>query len=169
MRLLVLTAVALALASAASAQTQTPTAAPAATPAPPPPAIGAPLSLEQARPVLAAAIAEARRQGFQMAVAIVEPDGSLVAFERIDGVQYGSIEVSQAKARSAALFRRPTLAFSQGVAAGRVQILGLPGAIAIEGGVPLVLNGRLVGAIGVSGGSSEQDGQVAAVGAAALR
>lgn len=155
----------LAIATTAAAQT----AAPPAPPAPPPPAIGAPLSLEQARPVLDAVLAEARRRGFQMAVAVVEPDGNLVAFARMDGVQYGSIEVSQAKARAAALFRRPTLAFSQAVAQGRIQTLSLPGVIAVEGGVPLVLNGRLVGAIGVSGGSSEQDGQVAAVGASALR
>lgn len=135
----------------------------------PMPAVGAPLSLEQARPVVAAALAEARRQGWTVAVAVVEPGGSLVAFERMDGVQYASQQVAQDKARSAALYRRPTLAFSDSVAQGRLGVVTLSGAVAIEGGVPLVLAGRLVGAVGVSGATSQQDGVVAAAGAAALR
>ncbi len=162
----VVLATALLLAAApAFAQTPVPPA-PVSAPAPP---VGTPLSLEQARAVLAAALAEARRQGWTVAVAVVEPGGSLVAFERMDGVQYASQQVAQDKARSAALYRRPTLAFSESVAQGRLGVLTLAGAVAIEGGVPLVVDGRLVGAIGVSGASSQQDGVVAAAGAAALR
>lgn len=174
MRRLAFAAALLLAASAAHAQApaQSPPAPPAPTAAPAPaplPPLGQPLSLDQARAVVAAALADARARGFTMAVAAVEPNGSLVAFERMDGTQYASIEVAEGKARSSALYRRPTLAFFQSVAAGRVQSLSLPDVVAIEGGVPLVLNGRLVGAIGVSGGTSEQDGVVAAAGVAALR
>lgn len=169
MRPILLAAAVLLAAGAAHAQAPAqPAPATAAAPAPLP-AVGQALSLEQARAVLAAAMADARARGFTMAVAIVEPNGSLVAFERMDGTQYASMEVAQAKARSSALYRRSTLAFFQSVASGRVQSLSLPDVVAIEGGVPLVLNGRLVGAIGVSGGSAEQDGVVAAAGVAALR
>ncbi|MEO8115361.1 MAG: heme-binding protein [Phenylobacterium sp.] len=122
---------------------------------------GAPISLAQAQRIVAAAEAEARRLNFRMAFAVVEPDGELVAFERIDGTQYGSIEVAQAKARSAARFRRATKVFADQVAGGATGALSLPGVIAIEGGVPIVEGGRMVGALGVSGGTSVQDGQVA--------
>lgn len=132
------------------------------------PAYGAPVSLEQARTAVAAARAEATRRNFTLAFAVVEPSGSLVLFERMDGIQYGSVQVAQDKARSAALFRRPTKAFAEAVTAGRVGVLGLEGAVAVEGGVPLLSGGRIIGALGVSGASSEQDGQVAQAGAAAL-
>ena len=124
---------------------------------------GPAVTLEQARGIVAAGRAEAQRQKFMMAFAVVDPSGDLVAFEKIDGTQTGSIEVAQDKARSAAAFRRPTKAFSDAVASGRVAILTLKGAVAIEGGVPIVSGGRVIGALGVSGGTSEQDGQVAAV------
>lgn len=159
----------LALALAAAPLTALAQPAPAPPPAAPAPPIGAPLTQTQARAVMDAAVAEARRQSWAVAIAIVEPSGALVAFERMDGVQYGSLQVAQDKARSAALFRRPTLAFSQAVAAGRMGVLSLSGAVAVEGGIPLVVGGRLVGAIGVSGVTSEQDGQIAVAGAAALR
>jgi uncharacterized protein GlcG (DUF336 family) len=149
-------AAALSLAAAASAQT---------VPGP----YGPPVGLDQARGVVAAAEAEARRQGFTMAFAVVDPSGQLVAFARMDGVQTGSITVAQDKARSAALYRRPSKAFADAVAAGKLGVLGLHGAVAVEGGVPLVAEGRVIGALGVSGGSSEQDGQVAGVGVAAVR
>ena len=154
------------IACASGAAAQTPAASP---PVAPRPSVGAPLKLSQAQVVAAAALAEAQRQGFTMAVAVVEPDGSLVAFNRLDGTQYASIAVAQDKARSAALYRQTTLSFSEAVAGGRVQVLSLRDAVAIEGGVPLVLNGKLIGAVGVSGGSSKEDGVVAAAGAAALR
>ena len=130
---------------------------------------GPPVTLAQAERVMDAARAEAARRSFTMSFAVVDPAGELVSFERMDGTQNGSTEVAHAKARSAARFRRPTKAFSDAVAGGRTAILTLPGAIAIEGGVPIVAGGRVIGALGVSGGSSEEDGQVAAVGLAVLR
>lgn len=144
----------------------------ATAPAPAPvalPIVGTPLTLAQARRVLDAAMAEADRRGYRMAIAVVEPDGSLIAFARREGVQYASIDVALAKARSAALYRRATLVFSQALNAGRTQLLSLPHVVAVEGGVPLIAGDRVVGAIGVSGGTSEEDGVVAEVGIAALR
>jgi uncharacterized protein GlcG (DUF336 family) len=129
---------------------------------------GAPIALEQARQVVAGARRAAGERRFTMAFAIVEPGGQLVLFEKMDGTQYGSELVAQEKARSAALFKRPTKAFSDAVAAGRVAILSLSGALPIEGGVPIVVQGRIVGALGVSGGTSEQDGEIAAAGLAEL-
>jgi glc operon protein GlcG len=151
----------LAMAAAAPTAGGQPAApAPVAAPAPAP-GYGAPVTLDRAKRLVAAAEAEARRHDFLMAFAIVEPSGALVAFERMDGVQYGSLEVAQAKARSAALFRRPSKAFADTVSQGKVGVMTLPGAVAVEGGIPIVVDGKIVGAIGVSGGSSEQDGAVA--------
>ncbi len=155
-----LVAMAAAVTLGASASAQTPPA--------PAPGYGPPVTLEEAKRIVAAAQAEARRQGFTMAFAVVEPSGSLVAFERMDGVQYGSIEVAQEKARTAALFRRPSKAFGDSLAAGRMGVLSFPGVVAVEGGVPILRDGHIVGAIGASGGSSEQDGEVAAAGASAI-
>jgi glc operon protein GlcG len=171
MRRLLSAAAVVAALAVASVSVAEPAAALAPTPAAaaPAPGYGAPVSLERAKRIVAAAEAEARRQGYLMAFAVVEPSGSLVAFARMDGTQYGSIEVSQAKARSAALFRRPSKAFSDSVAAGHVGVLALQGAIPVEGGIPIVVDGRIVGAVGVSGGSSDQDGAVAAAALAATR
>ena len=130
---------------------------------------GPPVTLAQAERVIDAARAEAARRGFTMSFAVVDPAGELVSFGKMDGTQNASTAVAQAKARSAAGFRRPTKAFSDAVAAGRTAILTLPGAIAIEGGVPIQAGGRVIGALGVSGGSSEEDGQIAAARLAALR
>lgn len=135
----------------------------------PPPPYGPPINIEAAKRVAAAAIAEARRNNFTMAIAVVDSGGQLVYFERQDNTQIGSIDVAIGKARSSNNFRRPTKAFEDGVAGGRNAILGLQGAVPIEGGVLLLADGRIVGAIGVSGGTAPQDGQVAAVGAAALQ
>ena len=123
---------------------------------------GTPVSLEQARQIVTTARQAAGARDFTMAFAVVEPSGQLVLFEKMDGTQYGSVVVAQEKARSAAFFKRPTKALSDAVAAGRVAVLGLPGAVPIEGGVPIVLNGRILGALGISGGTSEQDGEIAA-------
>lgn len=158
--LITLSGAALLCALPALAQTP-PAAAPAATPAPLPPYAAAPVDLALAKKLVAAAEAEARRNGWTMAFAVVEPSGALVAFEKMDGTQYGSIEVAQAKARTAARFRRPSKAFADQVADGRLGVMSLDGVVAIEGGVPIVVDGKIVGAIGVSGGSSAQDGQVA--------
>lgn len=134
------------------------------------PQYGTPVNHEQARKVLAAAVAESRKMGLPMAVAIVDNAGQLVAFERMDNTQTGSIGVSQDKAASAAMYRRPTKVFQDVLAAGGVglRVLTLRGANAVEGGLPLMMDGKIVGAIGVSGGTSEQDGVVAKAGSDAL-
>ena len=131
------------------------------------PAIG----IEAAKKAATAALAEAGRNEWRMAAAVVDPGGHLVYFEKMDGTQTGSVAVSIAKARSAALFLRPTKAFQEMLAAGgdSLRVLGLEGAVPVEGGVPVVVEGRTVGAIGLSGGSSAQDGQCARAGADAVK
>jgi glc operon protein GlcG len=118
---------------------------------------------------IAAAAAEARRQGWAVSIAVVDPAGELVAFLRMDGAAQSSVDVSRAKARTAARFRRPTRAFDSTLTAGRLAILGLEGATPVEGGVPIVINGEVVGAVGVSGVTSAQDAQVARAGAGAVQ
>ena len=132
----------------------------------PAPQYGVNVSHEQARKAIAAAVADARKQNLPMAIAVVDTAGQLVAFERMDSTQTGSIGVAQDKAVSAALFRRPTKVFQDALAAGGagLRILTLRGASAIEGGIPLTVDGKVIGAIGVSGGSAEQDGVVAKAG-----
>ena len=127
------------------------------------PQYGANVTHEQARKALAAAIADARKQNLPMAVAVVDTAGQLVAFERMDNTQTASTAIAQDKATSAAMYRRPTKAFQDVLAAGGVglRVLTLRGANTVEGGVPIVIDGKIVGAIGVSGGTSEQDGVVA--------
>lgn len=129
------------------------------------------IALGNAKEAAAAAIAVARKNTWTMAVAIVDTGGHLVYFEKMDGTQTGSVNVAIEKARTAALFKRPTKTFQDTVAAGGegLRMLGLPGVVPVEGGVPLVMNGAIVGAIGVSGGTSAQDGQSAGAGAAALK
>lgn len=136
----------------------------------PAPSYGPSVNNEQAHKVVNAAIAEARRQGFTMAVAVVDTAGQLVMYEKIDNTQTGSVAVSQDKAVSAALYKRPTKAFQDAVAGGGagLRVMTLRGAVAVEGGLPLVLDGKIIGAVGVSGGSSDQDGVVAKAGADAL-
>ena len=131
---------------------------------------GTSLNVETAKKVAAPAIAEARKNGWTMAVAIVDIAGDLVYFERMDDTQVGSVDVAIAKARSAARFKRATKVFQDGVAAGGegLRILALQGAVPVEGGLPLVSGGKVVGAIGMSGGTSAQDGQAASAGAAVL-
>jgi uncharacterized protein GlcG (DUF336 family) len=126
------------------------------------------LSLAAARVVAAAAERAAHEGGFTMCIAILDDGGNLVLFQRMDGTQIGSVDVSIAKGRSAISFRRPTRVFEDRVSGGWLPMLGLPGAVPVEGGVPLVFAGQMVGAIGVSGGTSAQDGQVAAAGVEAL-
>lgn len=123
---------------------------------------GGPITLEQAKTIVSAAEQSAQSRNLTMAFAVVEPSGELVLFHKMDGTQYGSDLVAREKARTAARFKRSTKVFSDTVAGGRNAVLVLPGVIAIEGGTPIFINGRIVGAIGVSGGSSEQDGEVAA-------
>jgi glc operon protein GlcG len=126
------------------------------------------LTLEVAKEMSAAAEAEAVRNNWNVVIAIVDDGGRLMHLVRRDGTQYGSIEVAQDKARTAIAFRRPTKAFEDAIAGGRNAILGLGGATPVEGGVPIVVDGEMIGAIGVSGATSSQDAQVAAAGVAAL-
>ena len=137
-----------------------------AQPVPQVPQYGPNVTHEQARKAVAAAVADARKQNLPMAIAVVDTAGQLVAFERMDNTQTGSIAVSQDKAATAAMFRRPSKVFQDALAAGGVglRLLTLRGAIAVEGGIPLTVDGKIIGAIGVSGGSSEQDGVVAKAG-----
>jgi glc operon protein GlcG len=132
---------------------------------------GAPISLEDAKKAAAPALAEAAKNHWAMAVAIVDPSGNLVYYEKMDATQIGSANVAIDKARSAALFKRPTKTYQDALAAGGdgMRILRLQGAVPIEGGVPLLVDGKIAGAIGVSGGTAAQDGQCANAGASALK
>jgi uncharacterized protein GlcG (DUF336 family) len=120
------------------------------------------LTLEAAKKLAAAAEAEAAKNKWTMAIAIVDDGGNLIYLAKMDGTQIGSIDVAQKKARTAIRFKRPTKVFEEAVLKdGRSVIMTLPDAIAIEGGVPLVVDGVPIGAIGVSGGTSAQDGVAA--------
>lgn len=132
---------------------------------------GTSITADAAKKVAAPALAEARKNQWAMAVAIVDTHGELVYFERMDETQVGSVDIAIAKARSAARFKRATKTFQDALAAGGegLRILGLDGAVPVDGGLPLVVGGKVVGAIGMSGGTSVQDGQAAAAGAAALK
>ncbi len=135
------------------------------------PQYGPPISVENAKKVAAAAIAEARKNSFNMALAVVDPAGNLVYFERMDTVQYGRIAIAQDKARAAAVFRRSTKSVYDEVEKGGagLRYLSLRGFVASEGGELLMQDGKVVGAIGMSGGSGAQDGQCSRAGVAALK
>jgi uncharacterized protein GlcG (DUF336 family) len=128
---------------------------------------GLPITLENARKAAAPALAEAAKNNWNVAVAIVDPAGNLVYYEKMDNTQLGSANIAIDKARSAALFKRPTKAFQDALAAGgdSVRLLRLQGVVPVEGGIPLVMDGKIVGAIGVSGATSAQDAQCAKAGA----
>ena len=149
-------------------------AAPAGAQAPAPPpqvAYGPPISLEQAKKVMAAAEAEARKNNWNVVISVIDSGGHLVAMQRLDGTQLGSIEVARQKAYSAVLFRRPSKVFEDGVSQGGInlRILKLDGASPLEGGIPIMVDGKIVGAVGVSGVTSAQDGQIARAGADAMK
>ena len=129
------------------------------------------INIETAKKIAAPAMAEARKNNWNMAIAIVDIAGDLVYCEKMDDTQIGSTGVAISKARSAARFKRPTKAFQDALAAGGegLRILALDGAIPVEGGIPLVAGGKIVGAIGASGGTSQQDGVVAQAGASTLK
>jgi uncharacterized protein GlcG (DUF336 family) len=154
-----------ALALTVAAFGQAPPAAPANVP------YGIPVAADAAKKIAAAAIAEARKNNWAMAVAVVDTGGYLVYFERMQDTQLGSVEVAIDKAKSAALFRRPTKAFQDTLAGGGegLRILSLRGAVPVEGGIPIIVDGKLIGAVGASGGSSDQDGRTAQAGAAAMK
>jgi uncharacterized protein GlcG (DUF336 family) len=125
------------------------------------------LSLDDAKRVAAAAEAEAKRNGWYVVIAIVDDGGHLLYLQR-EKVQLGSIEVAITKAKVALMFRRPTKFWEETVASGRYGYLSMPGMLPVEGGVPLIHKGEIVGAIGVSGVKSNEDGQIAQAGADAL-
>jgi len=128
---------------------------------------GPPIGAAAAKRIAAATVAEACKHGWTMAVAIVDPNGDLVYFEKMDATQIGSVRVSIAKARSAALYKRATKVFEDALAAGGegLRVLGLDGAVPVEGGLPLLADGKIIGAIGVSGGTAQEDGVAAQAGA----
>ena len=154
--------VAVMLVAAASASAQAP---------PPPPAYGLPISFEQAKKVMAGAEAEAKKNNWPVVITIVDSGGNLVMLSRLDNAQWGSIEVAKDKARSAVAFRRPTKVFQDLIAQGgaNLRLLNLSGASMLEGGIPIVIEGKVVGAVGVSGVTSQQDAQIGQAGIDTLK
>jgi glc operon protein GlcG len=151
--------------AAAASSAQTPVA-----PAPPQTPYGNPITLDQAKKIMAGAEAEARKNSWNMAIAILDSGGNLVMLHRLDGTQFGSIEVAREKAYSAVAFRRPTKVFQDLVGQGgpNLRLLRLTGASPLEGGIPIIADGKVIGGVGASGGTSEQDAQVARAGLEAM-
>jgi glc operon protein GlcG len=129
---------------------------------------GAPISLEKAQAAVMAAVAEANKRGWQLNVAVVDSGGSLVNFARMDGAQLASIAISEHKARAAARYRRPTKIFEEAVQKGFNYIATLDDIVASRGGIPLIEDGKIIGAIGCSGGTGSQDEVVCMAGAATI-
>lgn len=135
------------------------------------PAYGPSITLEQAKKVVAGAEAEARKNNWPVVIAILDSGGNIVLLQRLDNTQFGSVEVARQKAWSAVAYRRPSKVWQDVVAGGGagLRILKLEGAAPLEGGLPILVDGRIVGAIGVSGVTGEQDGQIAKAGVDALK
>ncbi len=130
---------------------------------------GPPISLEQAQAVVQAAVAEAKKRNWKMNVAVADSGGNLVAFQRMDGAMLASIQIAQHKARAAATFRRPTKVFEDGINLMHLNyLLAFDGVIASRGGIPLIEQGKIIGAIGTSGGTDSQDEVVSNAGAAII-
>jgi glc operon protein GlcG len=131
---------------------------------------GAPLTLDQAKRIVAGAEAEAAKNSWNVVIAILDPGGHLVLLHRMDNTQFGSVEVARAKAYSAVAFRRPTKTFMDNLAQGgeNLRILALEGATPVEGGIPIIVDGAIIGGIGVSGVTSAQDAQIGQAGIDAL-
>ena len=157
-----LAVLALGVAGSAVAQTTPPPAPPAA------PYSSHIVTLAEAKTVAAAAEAEARKNGWTMVITVVEPNTALVLAQKMDGAQYGSNDVARKKAETSANFRRPSSYFQEAVKSGTLNSI-FTGAMALEGGELLLVDGKIIGAIGVSGGSAAQDGIVARAGAAVLK
>jgi glc operon protein GlcG len=130
---------------------------------------GPPISLERAQAVIGAAVAETKKRDWKMNFAVVDSGGNLVAFARMDGAQLASVAISEHKARTAATYRRETKAFESGIQGGNNYLVTLDGLIGSRGGIPLVENGKLIGAIGASGGTGSQDEVCAKAGAALVK
>jgi len=133
------------------------------------PPYGNPITVDQAKKIAAGALAESKKNSWRMAISIVDNHGFPVYFERMEDTQTASIQIALDKAKTAAMFRRPSKAFEDGIAKGRVALLGLSGATPIEGGLPIMVDGRVIGGIGVSGMNSDQDAQAAQAGLNALK
>ena len=144
-------------------------AASAQTPAPPP-NYGAPISLEQAKKVMAGAEAEAKKNSWPVVIAILDSGGQLVMLQRLDNAQWGSVDIAKEKARSAVALRRPTKALQDLIAQGgaNLRLLNI-GYSVLEGGIPIVVDGKIVGSVGVSGVTSQQDAQIAQAGIDAMK
>ena len=164
-RLLSVTVLASSLLAAVPVSAQAPAAPP-----PPLPSYGAPIGLEQARKVIAGAEAEAKKNSWNMVIAVLDSGGHLVALERMDGASLASVEVAKDKASTAVLYRRPTKVFQDLVAQGgaNLRLLRLTGLTPVDGGLPIVVDGKIVGSVGVSGAASDQDAQCAKAGIDAL-
>ena len=128
------------------------------------PPYGQEIGVDQAKKIAAGAVAESKKNGWRMAIAIVDNHGFLVYYERMDDTQTASAQVAVDKAKASAMYRRPTKAFEDGIKGGRVALLGLAGATPIEGGVPIMAGGKVIGGVGVSGANSDQDAQAAVAG-----
>jgi len=126
------------------------------------------ITLEAAKKMMAAGEAEALKNGWNVAIAIVDANGDLIMFQKIDDTQIGSVAVSQGKARAAALFKRPSRALEELIAGGKTAFIAVEGIIPLQGGVPIIADGKVIGAVGVSGVTSAQDEQVAFAAAAVL-
>jgi uncharacterized protein GlcG (DUF336 family) len=160
-----------AMISAGPAAAQQPAESPVAAP-PPAPEYGLPISAQQAKQIATAALDEARKNSWRMAVTIVGPEGGVIYFEKMDGTQNASFQLATAKARTSALFRRPSKVFVDQFAAGNVAFMTFPDdarPTASEGGLPIIADGKIIGAIGVSGGTGQQNGVAAAAGFNALK
>jgi glc operon protein GlcG len=129
---------------------------------------GTPVSLERAEAAIAAAVAESKKRDWKMNIAVVDSGGNLVAFQRMDGAQIASIKISQHKATASAEFRRETKAFEAGIQSGLNYLITLDGVIGSRGGILLMDGGKLIGAIGCSGGTGSQDEVACKAGAAAI-
>ena len=133
------------------------------------PSYGTAVNLETAKKIAAASLAEARRNNWNVAVAILDNHGMLIYYEMMDDTQTSSATIAVEKGKTAAMFRRPSKAFEDGIASGRHAILGLPGVTPIDGGLPIVVAGKIIGGVGVSGVNSDQDAQIARAGLESLK
>ncbi|WP_235362712.1 GlcG/HbpS family heme-binding protein [Burkholderia sp. A9] len=164
---LILLSATMAVAAGAQAQSSAPPNVPENLPYSTP--YGAPITLAQARRAIDAAEAEARRRNWQYAVAVVDSGGNLVSCDKMDDTQLASLQIAEAKAQASVRFRRATKAMQDAVNGGSPGTLSIPGILAGEGGVPIIVGGKLIGAIGTSGGAGVQDSVIAAAGAAAIK
>ena len=127
------------------------------------------ITLEAAKAMMAAGEAEARKNGWNVCIAIVDASGGLIMFQKLDDTQNGSIAVSQGKARTAALFKRPSRLLEEMIAQGKTAFLSVEGIVPLQGGVPVTVDGKVIGAVGVSGVTSAQDEQVAIAAVSAMQ